>query len=58
LLLKDAIGHHLIDHAIGGVTASDNLVLMHPVCHQKIHQEKQVEIKDRGTFKRRTSLAS
>lgn len=58
LLLKDSIAHHVAGHAIGGMTKSDNLNLLHPICHQKIHREKQDEMKDRGTFRRRTSLVS
>jgi len=31
--------HHLIPRHLGGRWTSENLVLMHPVCHIQVHQQ-------------------
>jgi len=34
--------HHIIPKYLGGTDNLDNLVLLHPVCHQQIHYAKEV----------------
>ncbi len=35
--------HHLTPKYLGGERSSENLVLMHPVCHVQVHQNQSVD---------------
>ena len=34
--------HHVIPKYLGGKWSADNLILLHPVCHIQVHQNKSV----------------
>ena len=40
--------HHLIWRSHGGSDSANNLVLLHPECHQEVHRQKLVVVKPRS----------
>jgi RNA-directed DNA polymerase len=40
--------HHLVWRSHGGKDSADNLMLLHPECHQEVHRQKVVVVKPRS----------